>query len=210
MLGMEVKQGITHIVFTPHFYAQKVSVEKFLSRREHSSVHLKEKLQDTKLDLQLYCGAEVYYFPGIGKADMLPQLCIEGTDIVLLEMPFAQWDKQMVDDVRKIIEKQRLTVVLAHVERFIGFQKDKSAWDEMMKLPLYTQLNGECFLHWRSRRFGLKHLQERDNQVLLGSDCHNLTSRQPNLQEARDIIRKKLGADTLEEIDALGKDLLHI
>ena len=36
MLNLEQEQGITKIVFTPHFYANRNSVERFLKRREAS------------------------------------------------------------------------------------------------------------------------------------------------------------------------------
>lgn len=40
----------------------------------------------------------------------------------------------------------------------------------------------------------------RDQIQLLGSDCHNLTSRKPNLGEAVAVIRKHLGEDALKRI----------
>ena len=36
---------------------------------------------------------------------------------------------------------------------------------------------------------------------LLGSDCHNLTSRPPNLKGGRAVIRRKLGEDFLNQMD---------
>ena len=42
MLRMEREQGVTEIVFTPHFYAQEDSVTHFIKKREHSVSRLEE------------------------------------------------------------------------------------------------------------------------------------------------------------------------
>jgi protein-tyrosine phosphatase len=50
---------------------------------------------------------------------------------------------------------------------------------------------------------------ERQEIQLLGSDCHNLTSRAPNLDQAVKFIQKKLGDSGLDSVDALGKTLFR-
>ena len=92
MLAAQREQQVDEIVATPHFYAQKDSVEEFLLRRQCSYEKLKTKMAETNLDQKLHLAAEVYYFQGIGSAGMIPKLCVEGTQTLLLEMPFAQWD----------------------------------------------------------------------------------------------------------------------
>ena len=44
--------------------------------------------------------------------------------------------------------------------------------------------------------------------ALLGTDCHNMTNRIPNMQQARKVIQKKLGADRLRRVDELGEMIL--
>jgi protein-tyrosine phosphatase len=53
----------------------------------------------------------------------------------------------------------------------------------------------------------LRMLQE-DRIHLLGTDCHNLNSRKPNLDKALDLVRKKLGEDALRRVSAYGADIL--
>ena len=43
-------------------------------------------------------------------------------------------------------------------------------------------------------------LLKKDQIQLLGSDCHNLTSRTPNLMEAVAVIEKRLGKGPIEDI----------
>ena len=199
ILEAESSQGVNLVCATPHFYAHRKSVDQFLERRNASYQHVKERQGDrltTLPDIRL--GAEVYYFSGMGRAKQLPELTLEGTDVILVEMPFEQWDAGVYRDVSEILTRQKLKVVLAHVERYVDLQKHKDIWDEIMELPLYIQLNAGSFLaRGRSRRFCMKTVKERDN-VILGSDCHNLRDRVPNMADAIKVIERKAGAGAVE------------
>ena len=43
---------------------------------------------------------------------------------------------------------------------------------------------------------------------LIGSDCHNLTDRPPELQKAYDLIRKKLGEEFVDQMNDFAGSLL--
>ena len=49
MLAAQREQQVDEIVATPHFYAQKDSVEEFLLRRQRSYEKLKTKMAETNL-----------------------------------------------------------------------------------------------------------------------------------------------------------------
>ena len=194
---------------TPHFYASQDSIHGFLEKRDKAYAKTMEHMAG-RTDLpQLLCGAEVYYFPGMGSAEHLPELTIEGTNVLLLEMPFAQWTRGVYQEVVQIIRQQRLTVLLAHLERFSDYQKDRTVWEDVLDLPVYVQLNTGSFSEWKKRRFDLRVLKS-DLPVVLGSDCHNMSRRPPNLLAGREIIRKKLGSDALEEVDHTARKLLNL
>ena len=48
----------------------------------------------------------------------LRDLCRQGTDELLLEMPFYERPRAIVDTVRGLVELDDITVVLAHVDRY--------------------------------------------------------------------------------------------
>lgn len=218
LISEEIDQGIDTIVFTPHFYAQRESVDHFLKKREHSFSHLQSTVQFEKTNLTTFLGAEVYYFGGIGKAEMVPALCIKGTDILLLEMPFCQWTKSIYEDVRLLVTKKKLTVVLAHVERYFQFQKDRTVMEQVLALPLIVQLNAGSLLEGdkltdfagRKKKKHCLSLLAEDRDIVLGSDAHNMETRRPNLKMGRAVIAEKLGTDRLAEIDSLGERLLSL
>lgn len=209
LLDVEQQQGVEKIVFTPHFYAQKDSITNFLHRREKAYQRLLSQINKKEIgSIRFYIGAEVYYFSGIGKADMISELCIQGTNNLLIEMPFAQWDENVVEDLKSLIDKHKLTLIIAHIERYYPFQRDKKYWEEVFDLPVFTQINAESFLSWKTRRRVFQFLKSGTHRVILGSDCHNMKVRRPNLQEGRKVIADKLGMEYLQEIDALGERIL--
>ena len=197
-------QGVTRILATPHFYADSVSAGHFLEKRKESLSKVRGLSEETDWIQEIRTAAEVYYFPNVGKADVLPELCMEGSNLLLLEMPFVQWTKGMYRDIEYILERRKLKVMLAHVERYYEFQKDKSIWNAVFELPLYAQINAGSFQRRGKRSFALKFIKA-GHQVLLGSDCHNPEIRPSNLQAGREVIGKKLGEAVLEEIDARGR-----
>ena len=208
LLAAEYRQGARRVIATPHFYAQEMPVGSFLRRRREALESVMDRIGGREDMPELLCGAEVYYFPGMGKADQLCELTIQGTKILLLEMPFAQWTDHMTEDVRQIIQTQKLTVVLAHLERFYRFQKETDQIESILSMPVVIQVNGGCLLDWKRRRL-FRRICEEGRPVILGSDCHNMRSRLPNLAEAREIIEKKYGAGLLRQFDQNADRLLE-
>ena len=209
MLEMEAAMGVTHVYATPHFYAHRANVTRFMEKRTESLRKVRELLEKREDLPRVSVGAEVYYFAGMGKAEMTPQLCVEGTDVLLVEMPFEQWTTEVYRDIKDLVERRRLHVVLAHVERYIGFQKDKEPWDSVMDLPLTIQMNAGSFLKFGlTRRFCMKQFKAWDGRVIIGSDCHNLTGRAPNLGQALDYIRAKTDAAMYQNMEETERKLL--
>ena len=204
MLEAELAQGVSHICATPHFYAHRRSIQQFLERREGALAQVRALLERRPELPRVTAGAEVYYFSGMGRAEDIRKLCLAGTDILLLEMPFGQWHGDQVRDVRDILRRQHLRVVLAHIERYEQMQKDRSAWDEILSMPLTIQMNSGSFISSGFRRHTQKFclgMLEGYDKCIIGSDCHNLSDRAPDMLQARKVIEKKAGRERLELLD---------
>ena len=205
MLSALRAQGADTIAATPHFYATQRSTESFLNRRAQAAGKLREGLPADAPRILL--GAEVLYFPGVGRMEKLEELCLEGTRLLLLEMPFTTWSEYMVREVNELARSGRVTLMLAHMERYY-FRQDPSVWDALLDNGVYLQSNAEFFLSFRTRRRALQLL--RDGYIhVLGTDCHNMGARAPRLGEARRRIEKHLGAEALQDIDETGEELLR-
>lgn len=74
-------------------------------------------------------------------------------------------------------------------------------------MPLYVQINAESLLEWKKRRPLIKMFQKGEAH-LLGSDCHGINRRAPNLKQGREVLKKKLGEEALKKIDLLGNKLV--
>lgn len=207
MLQKEAKDGVTDVVVTPHYYADRYSIDQFIGRRDKSFEALKHHL--TEEYPSIHIGAEVFYFPGMGEASMLSRLCIDDTQTLLLELPFVQWTSKMIKDVDKIVRNQQLDVILAHIERYYEIQKDKNVYYEMLELPVFGQINAGSFLKRSKRKLVLDLLDDGWASVM-GSDCHNMDKRPPNLLEGRKIVERKLGVQILERIDSIGAQILKL
>ena len=198
-------QGVDTVVSTSHFYATQRSPQEFLARRERAFEQLKARLPENAPRILL--GAEVLYFPGMSRMDELSTLCIEGTNILLLEMPFRPWSEHMIREVHDLARSGRYTLMMAHIERYYDDQP-VSVWDDLLGEGVLMQSNADFFLPFFAGRKALRLLRE-DRIHLLGTDCHNMTSRPPQMDEALRVIRRRLGEEKLAQIDELGKDLLQ-
>ena len=207
MLQMEKEQGAELLVATPHFYPQNDRPEKFLQRRKAAFEQLMEKISpDDKLP-QIIPGAEVYYFKGIGQWEGLRDFAIENTNYLLLEMPMAKWDSRMYDDIYDIYRSQGLVPIIAHLDRYINIFNAKGVVDNLSELPVVIQANASFFLDKSSKRLALKLLKNNVINVI-GTDCHNLQSRKPNLRAALDVIEQQLGEEYIKRINLAGEKIL--
>ncbi len=205
MLQISAEQGVETIVATPHFYAWEDRIDRFLARRGEAMQRLAESLPE---DAPSICvGSETAFFKGISRADEIEALTIGGGRVLLLEMPFHAWKPADLEEVEYLIEGRGLTIVLAHLERYFHIRENKKLIGELMDLPVYVQINAES-LSVRSLRRRLLKMFADSRAHLLGSDCHSLNRRPPNLGEGRAVIENKLGREALDRIDRTGSDLL--
>lgn len=196
MLRALAAQGVRRAAATPHFYAGENGPEEFLRRRDKALERLKSRWEPGLP--ALLPGAEICFFEGIAQADGMEKLCIQGTELLLLEMPCISWPERTVREVLALHRRAGITVVLAHIERYLRFQKPQ-VWDTLLENGVLMQCNAGYFLHWRTRRKALQMLSS-DRVHFLGSDCHNMTSRPPRFGEAlaavgnagRDILERNL------------------
>lgn len=195
MLQLMARYGVETVCATPHFYREKMDVETFLTRREMSWQTLQQTIDP--LPVSVVLGAEVAYYSGISEEKELQRLCVEGTNTLLLELPYSQWNSFQIDEVMSLAWDCGFDVVLVHPER-LATGENKKWLSRLYLLPM--QVNAGNLCRWRMRRSALEIL-ENTAKPLLGSDCHNLTSRAPNLWEGRNVVERKLGREVLSEID---------
>ncbi len=205
MLGLLGAQGVGRVVASPHFYANDESVEDFVARREAAFDKLKPHITADMPSVVM--GAEVRYYDGIGRLDGLEKLCIQGTSLLLLEMPAARWGEYTLREVTDIACRGSLRVVLAHVERYLHLQNSSVA-GRLAGDGVLMQMNAESFTGFMAKRRALGLLASGAVQFI-GSDCHNLTDRPPNMRTAAEAVERKLGKGFLTELAEFGNSFFE-
>lgn len=200
------EQGVECMIATPHFYALHDKMDSFLKRRDRAYENLKKKLPAGAPEI--YLGGEVAFFRGISKTERLGELVIGASDLILLEMPFAPWSSAEIEEVEWMVKHTGFRYILAHLERYLAISENKRQIERLLELPVIVQVNAGSLLEWKSRGRTVRLLKKSESCVL-GSDCHGIHHRAPNLEEGRRMVEKKLGGDFLNRIDADGERLLE-
>lgn len=195
MLRQSKDQGVFGMIATPHYYPTE-SIAHFLKRRSHSIERLQKALQEDAADVPELCfGAEVAYHVGLTEDEDLELLCLGKSRYLLLELPFSAWPSYVLRDIWAI-NARGITPIIAHIERYIGYQTPETA-QMLLDANVLIQVNAGALVGWSGRK-GRKFLRQGKIDVL-ASDAHNLVNRPPNLG----IVTKKLDGrfhDALEEI----------
>ena len=158
--------GVDTVCATSHFYPQEVLVDHFLEARDAAFARLLEVVGDMPRP-KVILGAEVLICEGLDRMEGLERLCLEGTDFLLLEMPFAAsaWNQRLYQTVADIAERG-IRPVFAHVDRY-----PHKLVEQLFEMGFTAQLNVSSL----DRFFKPKHLMrwmEEGVITALGSDLH--------------------------------------
>ncbi len=200
MLQDSVNQGVTAVVATPHFYAGEESVASFLERRGIAMDALQTALAgqpDLAGEIQLLMGAEVLAREGVSRLDLRP-LCLQGSDVLLLELPFIAPPVWLYEEIENIVFGQGLRVMLAHIDRYMQWYSGDMMGYLTDTPGMMVQINGDSLLHRRTFRHLYRWLPSVEC-VVLGSDMHNADHRAQNLAAVSNRLRRSAkGREWLE------------
>lgn len=203
MLRQSREQGVSAVIATPHFYWGHHTVEDFVSVRQKAF----ESLMLHKKELPpVLLGAEVLLREGISKVDLRP-LCIEGTSILLVELPFMRPPYWVFEELEEIAYSQRLTIMLAHLDRYMPWYSTERL-DKLMELPgVIVQINTEMLTDRRAFQ-ALYRWMGHPRRLVLGSDMHDPVDRASMFDRAvRTLSRNRIGRDWLERIQDTTKQI---
>lgn len=205
MLSMLTTQGIERVCATPHFYANSDSVESFLRRRAEAMERLSAQLGEDAPEIIL--GAEVKYYPGISRMERLDELRVGDSRMLLLEMPFSRWTEYTQRELYELSGHGDIKIVLAHIDRYLGMQSGDT-WSRLYECGILMQVNASFVRGLFTRRRAIEMLLGHGIHFI-GSDCHNTTSRAPDIGAAYTLIEKKLGSECLDDLRFIGEEMLR-
>ena len=115
---------------------------------------------------KILLGAEVLICDGIARLPDLDKLCLEGTNILLLEMPFTKWTSSVFESVEELLDRKDIRPIIAHAERY-----NLSDVNQLLEYEIPLQLNVDSFCGIFMPK-PLKRLIEDGCVYALGSDLH--------------------------------------
>lgn len=194
------KQGAQKIIATPHYYSDTLSLADFLKKREAAYNTLTAALPDGAPEIIL--GAEVFVTRFLFMNEDLKPLSFGAENYMLTEHPFScPFEDEHMDRVLSLCCDYNLTPILAHIERYPALMSNPDKLDRLLHMGCIAQANVEAFneLSLFQRKKLFKYLESGRIQ-LIGSDCHNLSSRAPDYSKGAERIIKKCGNSKINEL----------
>lgn len=182
-----VKDGITHMVCTPHIHLGRYNNTVQTIQAAYND--LKQALIEQKIPLTIAFAAEVRIGPEILQLAIKKALPFigkyDGMGVLLLEFPTNSIPLGS-DKLISWLLKQNIKPMIAHPERNLVFQEHPERLDAFLKQGCLTQVTGNSFLG--SFGNGAQNLAIRllENSAIniVASDAHNSAYRPPVLSNA--------------------------
>ena len=200
MLKVMWEQGVDTVVATPHFYIDRQSPAEFISERDAAVEKLKSRLSECENRPRIAVGAEVQFYPEIPDMEGIERLCLGGSRYLLVEMPFSQWSGYTYRSLSRLSSERRIVPVIAHIERYFDSKNDADKILRLKEAGALIQTNSSFIIERATRRKALN-LLKKEEISFLGSDCHNLTTRPPDIGNGIEIAFGKLGGRMFEELE---------
>ncbi len=197
MVEMAARDGITHIVCTPH------ANDRFFFSREKNERLIEELRGRTegKVTLGLGCDFHMSYDNIQDALDYPGRYSINGRKYLLVEFPDTAIPDSTTDNLYELnVSKQR--PIITHPERNPILQRHPERLAAWVREGALVQITASSF----SGRFGrtaaatAEKFMKRNWVHFLASDAHNLESRPPVMSIGFEYLKKHYGRETAERL----------
>ena len=204
MLKICKDTGVNTVLMTPHCHPMSQEhIDKFIENRDVAFQTLSKEISGKSFP-DIVRASEVRIYNGLSKYSGLDKLCIDGTNYILLEMPYEIWRDYAFEEIYQLT-RLGFRPIMAHLDRFLD---QEHLFGEIFSLDVQVQINTSAFLR-KNERKNMPKFFEKGRVQVLGSDTHNLELRCPNVADAYTLINKKLGKEYTDYIDYAGKAILE-
>ncbi len=190
MIKMMRDQSCEGVIATPHFYPTE-TVDTYLRRRADKYNQLREVLLDSEyadFEDKIILGTEVAYHHSIVFETDIMNLCLGESNYLLLEMPFARWTDEVLEDVDRLMKYRGVRVIIAHLERFYEYGNKKRI-EKLLDKDVSIQMNTAHLLKFGAFHHAHKMIKEQRVDIL-STDCHGTFFYPPNMTTALEKMRK--------------------
>ncbi len=194
------KNGIEHIVLTPHF-VNFSDVENFIEERDSRIFELRNMLNAERIPVKLYAGAELYLSDGVFSADNLDELTLGNSKYILCEFPLGPFNINRVPEwIDELIDRGYVPVI-AHPERYHEFHRNLFIIDELIDRDVVFQVNLDSVigLNGRSAQAMAVDMLERGIAKLIGTDAHHPIYRHNKIKEKFEDLPEEITEEIITE-----------
>ncbi len=200
MLSTAEKEGITHMIATPHYKA---------GRHNASTQTIQERMRQVKaaavekgIHVSLYAGNEVFFYSemeeGLEEGRILT---MNQSPFVLVE--FSPGDRYVY--IRNALEEvmgMGYSPVLAHAERYECMLAEPENIMELKSMGVRVQINASSVSGEIGRKVKLfTHLLLKRRLVdYIGTDAHGAEKRAPHIKKCKELLYKKYEAEYINAL----------
>lgn len=192
LIDMALADGTRALVLTPHYRGR--FRQNTPEQLQAVFMELRQRASDR---MALYLANEAGYEREL--TDKLAEgrvLTLNGSRYVLLELPVDITATQAQNAVREVAD-QAFVPILAHVERYDAFARNKFLIDRVLDMGALIQINADSVMG--EQGFGTKRfchwLLKSRRAHFVASDAHDLKYRPPKLRACHDHVSKKYGEE---------------
>ncbi len=200
MVEMAARDGITHIVCTPH------ANDRFFYSREKNERLLQElrARTDGKVTFGLGCDFHMSYDNIQDALDNPGRYSINGRKYLLVEFPDTAIPESTTDNLYELtVAKQR--PIITHPERNPILQRHPERLAAWVRDGALVQITASSFTgrFGRTAQATAERFMKRNWVHFLATDAHNLDSRPPVMSVGFDYVKKHYGQKTAERLCVL-------
>ena len=195
MLRIADKNGITHLILTPHHKPMhhNVSPEHNVAYRKR----LQEAAADAGIKAKLFSGNEIYYSDETMEELESGKICsLAGSDYVLVEFHPTNPYKAIQNAMGRV-QAAGFIPIIAHVERYSDIVSHPARVRDLIDMGCFIQVNASSVMG--KYGLGISHFTKKllkDELVhFIASDAHDTGRRAPQLLDCRNYVERKFGED---------------
>ena len=195
MLRIADKNGITHLILTPHHKPMhhNVSPEHNVAYRKR----LQEAATEAGIKAKLFSGNEIYYSDETMEELERGKICsLAGSDYVLVEFHPTNPYKAIQNAAGRV-QAAGFIPIIAHVERYSDIVSHPDRVRDLVEMGCFIQVNASSVMG--KYGFGISHFTKKllkEKMVhFIASDAHDTGRRAPQLLDCRNYVERKFGED---------------
>lgn len=195
MARIAVDDGIRHIVCTPHVMPGVYDNDQRTIGQ--AVVQLRQDLEQADIALNIYVGADVHIAPDLPEKLRTGQIpTLNRSRYFLFEPPHHILPPKIEELAARLINAG-LVPILTHPERLTWINSHYGVVERLNDLGCLIQLTADSIVgsFGRTALYYSEKLLDDGRVDIVASDAHGVSSRRPNISQARAAVAKRLGEE---------------